>query len=192
MSDNLLKVPDIMHRLNVSRRTVYYWITEGILKPIRIGNIYRFDPNDIERLIDYGRNAPLPAKSAKKILAVDDDILVRESIKLLLGRAGYSVTAVPDGKSAVTLWEREDFDLTLTDMRMPGMDGLQTLKAIRKLREKTQKEAKPEIIITAYDDTEAKEEAASIGVREFLVKPFELDDFLATISKNIATPADLL
>lgn len=183
MEDNLLKVQDVMRRLNVSRRTVYYWITSGILKSVRIGGIYRFNPKDIDQLIDTNRSSHTGKQ--KRILAIDDDILVRESIKLLLSRAGYSVTAVPDGLSAVTLCERQDFDLTLTDMRMPEMSGLETLKAIRKLRRNAGKEIAPEIIMTAYEDIEAKTEAEAIGVRKFVMKPFDLNDFLGLIQKNI-------
>ena len=185
MDEKLLKVQDVMKRLNVSRRTVYYWINAGILKTVRIGGIYRFDPQDIDQLIETNRTTA--TGKHKRILAIDDDILVRESIKSLLGRAGYSVTVVPDGRSAVTLCEQQDFDLTLTDMRMPGMDGLQTLKAIRKVRQKAGKDIKPEIIMTAYEDRKAKTEAEAIGVREFVMKPFELEDFLDLIQKNIAS-----
>ena len=183
MEEKLLKVQDVMKRLNVSRRTVYYWINDGILKTVRIGGIYRFDPQDIDQLIETNRTA-ITGKH-KRILAIDDDILVRESIKLLLGRAGYSVTVVPDGRTAVMMCEQQDFDLMLTDMRMPGMDGLETLKAIRKVLKKVGREPKPEIIMTAYEDRKAKAEAAAIGVREFLMKPFELDAFLSLIQKNI-------
>ncbi len=183
MEEKLLKVSDVMKRLNVSRRTIYYWIDEGIIKTIRIGGMYRFHPEDIAQLIESGRSAP--AVKQKKILAVDDDILVRESIKLLLGREGYSVTAVPDGKSAVILSTQQDFDLTLADMRMPDMNGLETLKAIRKARKDEGKELKPEIIMTAYEDGKAKKEAKAIGVKEFVMKPFELDHFLDLVKQNI-------
>ena len=184
MNENLLKVQDVMKRLNISRRTVYYWISEGILKPIRLGNLYRFHPRDIDQLIESGRNVPVAPQ--KKILVVDDDVLVRESIKISLGRAGYSVTTVPDGKSAVMLSQQQDFNLTVTDMRMPGMDGLETLRAIRKVRADSGKEIQPEIIITAYEDSHAKSEAEAIGVKNFLLKPFELNDFLDMIKQTLS------
>lgn len=184
MEEKLLKVQDVMKKLNVSRRTVYYWINNGLLKTVRIGNMYRFHPEDIDQLIASSRSAFVSPR--KKILAIDDDILVRESIKVLLNRAGYSATVVPDGKTAVMLASQEDFDLTLTDMRMPGMDGLETLKAIRKIRQDAGKELKPEIIMTAYEDHNAKTEATTLGVKEFLMKPFELDYFYKVIQHNIS------
>lgn len=184
MNEQLLKIKDVMARLNISRRTVYHWIDEGILKPIRLGHLYRFHPKDLDQLIESGRHTAKAQR--KKVLVVDDDILVHESIRILLSRAGYSVTVAPDGKTAVQLAQGEDFNLTLTDMRMPGMDGLETLKAIRRVREETGQAVRPEIIMTAYEDSHAKREAETIGVKSFLMKPFELDHFLDVIKQNIA------
>ncbi len=184
---NLLKVQDVMQKLNVSRRTVYYWINQGILKPVRIGRICRFHPDDIDRLIEDRR---LSAPPEKKILAIDDDILVRESIKPLLERAGYSVTVVPDGNTAVTLFDSQkapgqDFDLILTDMRMSEKNGLETLAEIRKKRQAQGKQPIPEIVLTAYDDPEAEEQAKHLGVKEFILKPFVLEQFLNAVHKHV-------
>lgn len=183
MEDRLLKVQDVMKKLNVSRRTVYYWIQEGILKTVRLGGIYRFHPEDLEQLIESGRSAP-PVKP-KKILAVDDDILVRESIKSLLGQAGYAVTVASDGKSAIHLVSKQDFDLTLTDVRMPGMDGLETIKGMRKARQEAGKDPIPEIVLTGYEDRKAFSEAKKLGVKEFVTKPFNLDEFLDLIQEAV-------
>ncbi|MFH0985875.1 MAG: response regulator [Candidatus Omnitrophota bacterium] len=184
MEESLLKVNDVMRRLNVARRTVYSWIQEGILKSVQIGGLHRFHAAEIERLANFGHDE-LPGKR-KRILAIDDDILVRESLKIFLKRAGYSVTVVPDGPAAVAMAREKDFDLTLTDMRMPGMDGLETLKAIRQARKDSGKESWPEIIMTAYEDSNAKAEAAAIGVRKFVMKPFEIEALLDIIRKSIA------
>lgn len=104
MTEQLLKARDVMKRLNVSRRTVYYWIQEGIFKTVRLGGLHRFHPEDIDYLIESSRSAV--GERQKRILAIDDNILVRESIKLLLVRAGYAVTTVSDGPSAVVLVTR--------------------------------------------------------------------------------------
>lgn len=184
MTEKLLKVSDVVKKLNISRRTVYYWIKEGILKTVRIGGIYRFHPEDIETLIRNGREATLTAK-VPRILAIDDDILVRESIKPLLERSGFSVTVASDGSTALGLVKIHEFDLILTDMRMPGMDGLETLQAIRGLRQQQGKELIPEIVVTAYDDPEVVAKAKTFGIREFVLKPFELKKFLAVIQHTL-------
>lgn len=180
---SLLSVRQIQEILNISRRTVYYWIKREILKPIRIGGVLRFHPEDIDLLIHSQR--PAAAHRKKRILAVDDDILVRESLKSLLERAGFEVTVAASGKEAVELHANEVFELILTDIRMPEMNGIETLKAIRELRQRFGKAPLPEIILTAYDDPLVREEARALGVREFILKPFELEDFIAVIRRNL-------
>ena len=180
---SLLAVKDLVQILNVSRRTVYYWVKKGILHPIPIGGVLRFHPEDIDLLIQ--RNRPVASARRKRILAIDDDILVRESLKLLLDKSGIETVVVPGGKEALDLLSKEAFDLVLTDFRMPEMNGIQTLKEIRRIRNEFGKPPLPEIILTAYDDPAVREEAKKIGVREFVLKPFELEEFISTIQRNL-------
>jgi len=180
---SLLTIKDITRILNISRRTVYYWIKKGFLHPIRIGTVFRFHPEDIEAVTQ--RQHPAAPHQKKKILAVDDDFLVRESLKALLERNGFEAEVVASGEEALELLSKEVFDLILTDIRMPKMNGIDTLKAIRDQRKQFGKPPLPEIILTAYDDPTAKEEAEKLGVREFILKPFELDHFVAILKKNL-------
>lgn len=180
---SLLSVREVQGILNISRRTVYYWIKKEILSPIRLGGVLRFHPEDIDGLIQAQR--PGAGQRKKRILAIDDDILVRESLKTLLEREGFEATIVASGREALELLTREVFDLILTDIRMPEMNGIETLKAIRELRREFGKPPLPEIVLTAYDDPTVKEEAESLGVKEFILKPFELGDFISTIRRNL-------
>ncbi len=179
----LLKISEVMKILNVSRRTVYYWIRDGILKPIRIGRVYRFHATDIQALI-ASKQQEATAKQ-KKILAVDDDFLVRESLKPLLEKYGFNVTFASNGKEAIALAARERFDLVLTDLKMPEMNGIETLKEIRKQQDAVHAPKVPEIVLTAYDTPELKAEAERMGVRDFIMKPFELNHFIEVLRKNI-------
>lgn len=180
---SLLTVKDVVRIFNISRRTVYYWIKKGILHPLTIGGVLRFHPEDIEHLVERHRHHALRRK--KRVLAIDDDILVRESLKILLGKSGIEAVVVSSGREALELISKEVFDLILTDIRMPQMNGIETLREIRKLRSEFGKPPLPEIILTAYDDPKIKEEAKKLGVREFIVKPFEMDQFISAIQKNL-------
>ena len=183
MKKSLLSVSDVMQVLNVSRRTIYYWIDKGILKAVRIGNIYRFHPEDIEAMI--ARNTTGEAPRKKRILVVDDDVLVRESLKSILEREGFDLTVVSSGKEAIMVVGKEVFDLVIVDVRMPEMNGIETLKAIRDTRAQFAKPPLPEIIITAYDDLSAQSEIKTLSVRAFLHKPFDLQEFLSIVRKNV-------
>lgn len=183
----LLSVKDVMKHLNVSRRTIYYWIDKGMLKPVRLGGVYRFHPEDMDILLEKSRVGEGGRK--KKILAIDDDILVRESLKSLLAREGFEITMVSSGTEALDLLSKEAFDLILTDMRMPGMNGIETLKAIREARAKFGKDPLPEIILTAYDEPGVREEAKKLGVKDFLMKPFDLNEFVGVLRKQLSSPA---
>ncbi|MBI2166683.1 MAG: response regulator [Candidatus Omnitrophica bacterium] len=183
LKKSLLSVPEVVSILNVSRRTVYYWIQKGILLPVRIGGTIRFHPEDILALVEKDREGAPPRK--KRVLAIDDDFLIRESLKNLLERNGFEAVVVASGEEALELLSKDAFDLILTDVRMPRMNGLETLKAIRNLRSQFGKPPLPEIILTAYEDPQVIQEAKALGVREFILKPFEVENFVNTLQRNL-------
>lgn len=121
----------------------------------------------------------------KRILAVDDDGLVRRSLELLLSEAGYEPVVVGSGQEALAILGQKHFDLLITDIRMPGMDGLQVIQAVRDYCCEMKKRPIPEIVLTAYNDEHVKESAERLGVREFLMKPFKLDEFLRVLEKHL-------
>lgn len=121
----------------------------------------------------------------KKILAVDDDGLVRRSLELLLTEAGYEAMVAGSGEEALGILKARHVDLLITDMRMPGMDGLQVIQASRDYCQEKKKHPIPEIILTAYNDDRVKESALRMGVKEFLLKPFKVGDFLKTLERSL-------
>lgn len=121
----------------------------------------------------------------KKILAVDDDGLVRRSLELLLAEAGYQPTVTGSGEEALEVLKKKHFDLLITDMRMPGMDGLQVIQAVRDYCREKKKHPIAEIMLTAYNDERVRESALRLGVKEFLLKPFKVDEFLQVLERNL-------
>ena len=114
-----------------------------------------------------------------KILVVDDEAPIREMIKKGLSQmGGYSVEVAQNGKEAIEKLEKDIFDLVLTDVKMPEMDGLELLKNIKGTR--------PEmmvILMTAYGSIETAVEAMRIGANDYITKPINFDDLLIHISK---------
>lgn len=128
----------------------------------------------------------MPARSRKKrILAIDDDGLVRRSMELLLKGSGYEPFVVSGGEEALKVLSQKHFDLLITDIRMPGMDGLQVIQAVRDYCRQKKKPAIPEVVLSAYNDEPVQDSAKRMGVREFLLKPFKVDEFLRILERNL-------
>jgi two-component system response regulator PilR (NtrC family) len=107
----------------------------------------------------------------EKILVVDDEQSLREVLSIMLKRTGYAVTSVADGEEAIELLNRDIFDLVITDLRMPKIDGLEVLRAA--------KSASPEtvvLIITAFASADSAVEAMKQGAYDYLTKPFQVDE----------------
>lgn len=107
----------------------------------------------------------------EKILVVDDEQSLREVLSIMLKRAGYAVTSVSDGEAAIEQLQKEIFDLVITDLRMPKVDGMEVLRAV--------KSASPEtvvLIITAFATADSAVEAMKQGAYDYLTKPFQVDE----------------
>lgn len=122
---------------------------------------------------------------ARNILLIDDDELVTGSLKLLLKSCGYSVNVAKSGWEAVKKVEMTDFDLIIFDVRMPEMDGIETIKKIRDYLKNKNKMAIPEILISGYADKEKYEEGVALNVKNYLYKPFDNDVLLRAVKENI-------
>ncbi len=177
--EHLLSILEVIDILNVPRRTLDQWVENGILAPVSIAGTLRFRPEDIRALFEGKMNGVWKGR----ILVIDDDPLIGESLKKLLEKLGYEVQIASLGLEALDLVSREVFDLVVTDIRMPGMEGLATLRAIRELRKEFKKPQLPEIVITAYEDEKVREEAKRMGVRDFILKPFEVEAFVEALEK---------
>ena len=115
----------------------------------------------------------------KKILVVDDEAPIREILKKGLSQiGGFSVEVAQNGREAIEKIERDVFDLVLTDMKMPEMDGLELLKTI--------KGTWPDmmvILMTAYGSIETAVEAMKMGANDYITKPIDLNELSIHISK---------
>ncbi|MBI3620974.1 MAG: sigma-54-dependent Fis family transcriptional regulator [Nitrospirae bacterium] len=116
----------------------------------------------------------------KKLLIVDDEKSMREFLAIVLRKEGYYVATAADGESALRLLEQDIFDLVMTDMKMPGMDGLALLRAIKQLSSRT-----VVLMITAFASTENAVEAMKAGAYDYLTKPFQIDEVKLLITKAL-------
>lgn len=114
------------------------------------------------------------------VLVVDDDSGHRGMLEALLARWGFAVMSAPDGREAVERVAERPFDVVLMDIRMPDMDGIAALKAIRAYNP-----AVPVVLMTAYSAVESAVEAMKSGAVDYLIKPLDFDLLKATLTKTL-------
>lgn len=116
----------------------------------------------------------------KKILIIDDDELFLETIERLLKSHNFYVKAARDGLEAIDMAMTESFDLIISDVRMPGMDGIETIKRL--------KEHEPgarSIVITGYASDSAPIQAIKLGVDDYINKPFHVEELIASVRRSL-------
>lgn len=132
-----------------------------------------------------GRSSAGGKMAEKKILVIDDEELVLKSIQTLLRRTGYEVIVSRNGQEALSVIKELQIDLIVCDVRMPSFSGIETIKAIRSFLLSEQKNLIPEILITGYAEESFNKQIEELNVAEYMYKPFDLRDFLASVKKNL-------
>ena len=116
----------------------------------------------------------------KKVLICDDEEAVRESLNLIISD-NHDVEMVCDGKECIDkIKQNAGFDLVFLDVKMPGANGLEVLKQIRKLRPNLKV-----IFATGYRSTEIAAEAIKLGASDYIIKPFESKDVREVVARVI-------
>jgi excisionase family DNA binding protein len=188
--DHFLTTEEVLDYLQVNLRTVYRLIKAGKIPAVRVGRQWRFRKRDIDNWLNSsrptGRGGADRAGSLgerPRVLVVDDEEAVRDLLAKTLTMADYDVDAAPDGPSALDRLRAADYDLLITDLKMPGMDGLSVIRESRRIR--------PDlavIIITGYSTEASAIEAIKIGVAGYLTKPFRLPRILAATARALGEP----
>jgi len=121
----------------------------------------------------------------KKILVIDDEGLVTASLRNLLSKSGYDVDIANNAQTAMDKVKASGFDLIISDIKMPEINGIEIVQKIREYLRQEDKPAIPEILITGYADKENIEQAEKLKVNDFIYKPFNINEFLDTVKKNL-------
>ena len=115
-----------------------------------------------------------------KILTVDDSASIRLTTRVTLSNAGYTVTEAVDGMDGLNKLKAGEFDLVVTDLNIPNMDGLTMIRELRKLPAHT---GVPVIFLTTESDGEIKQQAKAAGATGWLTKPFDPESLVKIARK---------
>ncbi|MGE0681413.1 MAG: sigma-54-dependent transcriptional regulator [Candidatus Binatia bacterium] len=120
--------------------------------------------------------------SPQRVLVVDDDARTRRVLEIMLQKMGHETRAACNGREALELAQHESFDLVLTDLRMPEMDGVALLDALR-----AQSVEAPVILLTAYGTVENAVEAMKKGAYDYVLRPFDVEAVERIITRALTT-----
>jgi excisionase family DNA binding protein len=194
MDESFLTTEEVLEYLQVNLRTVYRLIKAGKIPAVRVGRQWRFRKRDIDAWLETQRPrgtrgtstqpAPRPSPSAAggrpRVLVVDDEATIRDLLSKTLALAEYDVDMAADGRTALERLRIIPYDLLITDLKMPGVDGLTVIREARRLKTDL-----PVIIITGFSNEASAIEAVNLGVSGYLTKPFRVPRVLAAASKAL-------
>ena len=196
MEEAFLTTEEVLEYLQVNLRTVYRLIKAGKIPAVRVGRQWRFRKRDIDAWLETQRprgarpaaapapRAAAPANGRARILVVDDEETIRELLSKTLALADYEIDTAPDGRAAIDRMRLVPYDLLITDLRMPGIDGLTVIREARRLKADI-----PVIIVTGYSTEANAIEAINLGVQGYLTKPFRVPRVLAAAAKALGEVA---
>src|SRR6476660_8370788 len=194
MDESFLTTEEVLEYLHVNLRTVYRLIKAGRIPAVRVGRQWRFRKRDIDAWLESqrprggARTAPSPPSARQvaaaggrpRVLVVDDEATIRDLLSKTLALAEYDVDMAPDGRSALERLRMIPYDLLITDLKMPGVDGLAVIREARRLKADI-----PVIIITGFSTEASAIEAVNLGVSGYLTKPFRVPRVLAVAAKAL-------
>jgi excisionase family DNA binding protein len=192
MDESFLTTEEVLEYLQVNLRTVYRLIKAGKIPAVRVGRQWRFRKRDIDAWLESqrprgtrvtqtsARPSPAAAGGRPRVLVVDDEATIRDLLSKTLALAEYDVDIAPDGRTALERLRMIPYDLLITDLKMPGVDGLTVIREARRLKADL-----PVIIITGFSNEASAIEAVNLGVSGYLTKPFRVPRVLAAAAKAL-------
>ncbi len=191
--ETFLTTDEVIEYLKVHRRIIYRLAKAGKIPAVRVGRQWRFRKTDIDAWLERERShsiSPMvssatPAQPAKpdgrpRVLVVDDEASIRDLLSRTLALAEYDVDVAPDGRVALERMRLFSYDLLITDLKMPGMDGLAVIHEVRRLNASL-----PVIIITGFSAEASAIEAANLGMSGYLTKPFKVSTVLLLAARAL-------
>lgn len=187
MSENLMDIIQVAEYLQMNKMTIYKLARSGKIPAFKVASEWRFRKDLIDAwLMSQLKGKPeleeinLGQKPAidKTVLIVDDEEAIRDYFERTL--KAYRVIKASGGEEAIEIIKKDKPDLVLLDIRMPGIDGIETLRRIKEMDRSI-----PVIMLSAYGTLETNLEAARLGAFSSIAKPFDLKDMKVVINNSL-------
>jgi excisionase family DNA binding protein len=189
--ESYLTTADALTYLHTTSRTLYRRLANGDIPAVRMGHQWRFRKSDLDRWVEQQAGARpaaheppsaalAPPPSKPRVLVADDESAVRDTLTSILELSDCDVETVADGHAAVARLRGASYDLVITDLRMPGLDGIQVASEAKRLWPNIKV-----IIITGYPSQSSAIDAVNIGVDGYVTKPFKPIDVLIAMARAL-------
>ncbi len=187
METKLMDIKEVAEYLKMNKMTVYKLARQGKIPAFKVASEWRFRKDLIDKSLMgqlkgkdevEGFETEPKLETGATILVVDDDEVIRDFFARIL--KGYRVLTAIDGNEALNTIKKDRPDLVLLDIKMPGMDGIETLKQIKQIDKNI-----AVIMLSAYGTLETNLEAARIGAHTSIAKPFDLRDIKSAIKNAL-------
>lgn len=187
MTENLMDIAQLAEYLQMNKMTVYKLARAGKIPAFKVASEWRFRKDLIDAWLMSqikgkpefeGLNLEQKAEIDKTILVVDDEEVIRDYFAKTL--TNYKVIKAASGEEALQIIKKDKPDLVLLDIRMPGIDGIETLKRIKQIGRDI-----AVIMLSAYGTLETNLEAARLGAFSSIAKPFDLKDMRLVVNNAL-------
>lgn len=192
MSENLMDIAQLAEYLQMNKMTVYKLARQGKVPAFKVASEWRFKKELIDAwLMSQLKEGPEfeeikiaeKIKSGKTLLVVDDDKAIQDFFERAL-KDNYDIVKASSGEEALEIVSSSKPDLILLDIRMPGINGIETLKRIKEIDNTI-----AVIMLSAYGTLETNLEAVRLGAFSSIAKPFDLSDMKSVIRNSLVTAA---
>jgi len=173
----LMTVDEVAEYLRVTEQTIYRLLRRRKIPASKVGQQWRFDRASID---EWLRQNSVGVQA--NILVIDDEETIQALFKETIEESGHRVTAVGTSSEGLELAKQRDFDLIFLDLKMPGMDGAELFRQIRRMKPKL-----PVIIITGYPESKMMARALAHGPFGVMNKPFSDSDILMAVDTFLRT-----
>ncbi|MDP3731893.1 MAG: response regulator [Candidatus Omnitrophota bacterium] len=187
MPENLMDIQQLAEYLQMNKMTVYKLARQGKIPAFKVASEWRFrrDLIDVwvmrqikDKTDITGLESKVKSLSRKTVLVVDDEEIIRDFFTRTLSE--YRVLAATNGKEALEMIKKEKPDLVLLDIKMPGIDGIETLRRIKEIDRSI-----AVIMLSAFGTLETSLEAARLGAYTSIAKPFDLNEMRIVLNNAL-------